>query len=104
MLEGKNSRQGSKTPLHPFRKPGGELYTSESFENWDSIFNFGYTYPELPAKLLNKDNQAVLKAFATKCINESYAPKDKNYPPVPRAAIAEANEMLRKVPTTRSGD
>lgn len=103
ILEASGKEQNSKTPLYPFRNSRGEVYNSEAFDKWDSVFKFGYTYPELPAKLFNPNDQAVLKAYATKCINKQYGPNNKNYPPVPRAALIEANQMILRVPDACTG-
>lgn len=103
ILEASGKEQNSKTPLYPFRDHSGKVYNSEAFDKWDSIFNFGYTYPELPAKLSNPKDQAVMKAYATKRINELYGPNNKNYPPVPRAALIEANQMILRVPGACTG-
>lgn len=103
MVEEAGNVQDSKSLLYPFRNRNGDFYNSEAFDKWDSIFNFGYTYPELPAKLFNKNDQGVMKAYATKCVNQAYAPAKKNYPPVPTAALIEANHMITKVPGACTG-
>ncbi|KAL7267388.1 hypothetical protein RUND412_010029 [Rhizina undulata] len=93
--------QNEKTPLYPFRQRGGKYFTSEDVQRWDSIYEFGYTYPELPAKLFNPDDQGRLKKYCTEKVNELYAPKDPNWPPVPEKAILEANAALESIPKGR---
>lgn len=52
----------------------------------------------MPPNLLNRENQTLLKENVTKSVNQLYAPKNPNYPPVPRERIAEANEIINQCP------
>lgn len=60
----------ANTPLHPFRHPGRNLWTSNDVGNAESIFTYGYSYPEVPQGLSTQD----LQSFTTQKVNELYAP------------------------------
>ena len=59
------------TPLYPFRHPDRNLWTSNDVSSAESIFAYGYSYPEVPQGLSTQD----LQAFATQKVNELYAPQ-----------------------------
>lgn len=103
MLQEPGKEHNSKTPLYPFRNRKGEVYNSEAFDKWNSICDFGYTYPELPATLFTQKDQAALKRHATEHINEQYGPKNKVYPLVPDSALIEANQMILRIPGACTG-
>lgn len=59
------------TPLYPFRHPNANEWTSDDVKTADSIFKYGYSYPEVPQGL----SEGQLKDFVTKKSNELYGPK-----------------------------
>lgn len=59
------------TPLFPFRHPDWAQWTSNDVANAESIFTYGYSYPEVPQGLSTQD----LQAFTTERVNELYAPQ-----------------------------
>lgn len=59
------------TPLYPFRHPNAIEWTSDDVKTADSIFKYGYSYPEVPQGL----SEGQLKDFVTKKSNELYGPK-----------------------------
>lgn len=59
------------TPLYPFRHPDSNEWTSDDVKTADSIFKYGYSYPEVPQGL----SEGQLKDFVTKKSNELYGPK-----------------------------
>lgn len=58
------------TPLYPFRHPNGQEWTSDEIKNAESIFDYGYAYPEVPAGRSGGD----LRTFATERVNTLYGP------------------------------
>ena len=62
--------EGLATPLYPFRHPNGEEWTSDDVKTAESIFTYGYAYPEVPVGKSASD----LKTFATEKANELYGP------------------------------
>lgn len=63
------------TPLYPFRHPDASQWTSNDVDNAESIFTYGYSYPEVPPGVSG------LQSFVTQKVNELYAP-----PPAVQAA------------------
>jgi hypothetical protein len=61
------------TPLHPFRKTGGALYTSEDVSTAASIWSLGYEYPEVPYSYKSRPAND-LKVFTTGQVNSLYGP------------------------------
>lgn len=59
------------TPLYPFRHPDAREWTSDDVKTAESIFAFGYAYPEVPLGRTGDD----LQAFAIQQVNELYGPK-----------------------------
>jgi len=59
------------TLLYPFRHPDLKQWTSNDVANAESIFTYGYSYPEVPQGLSTQD----LQSFATQKVNELYAPQ-----------------------------
>ena len=59
------------TPLYPFRHPNANEWTSDDVKTADSIFTYGYSYPEVPQGF----SEGQLKDFVTKRSNELYGPK-----------------------------
>jgi Common central domain of tyrosinase len=59
------------TRLYPFRHPNRNQWTSNDVANAESIFTYGYSYPEVPQGLSADD----LQAFVTQKVNELYAPQ-----------------------------
>jgi tyrosinase len=66
------------TPLFPFRHADRNQWTSNDVSNAESIFTYGYSYPEVPQGL----STAELQSFTTQRVNELYAPQ----PAVPAQA------------------
>ena len=62
---------GPSTLLYPFRHPNRNQWTSNDVANAESIFTYGYSYPEVPEGLSTED----LQAFTTQRVNELYAPQ-----------------------------
>ena len=58
------------TPLYPFRHPNAREWTSDDIKTAESIFNYGYSYPEVPSGLSGN----ALQKFATEKANELYGP------------------------------
>lgn len=59
------------TPLYPFRTSSGREWTSDQVKTAESIFGFGYSYPEVPQGRSTED----LRAFTSQRINELYGPQ-----------------------------
>ena len=59
-----------QTPLYPFRNPNGQEWTSNQIKTAESIFTYGYAYPEVPAGRSGED----LRAFTCRKINQLYKP------------------------------
>lgn len=62
------------TLLYPFRHQDGKQWTSNDVVTAESIFTYGYSYPEVPQGLSTED----LKSFATQKVNELYAPQPQS--------------------------
>jgi tyrosinase len=60
------------TPLWPFRKADGQYYTSRDVSTAGSIWDFGYSYPEVPAEYRNRSSED-LRVFTTGRINALYS-------------------------------
>ncbi|KAI9789795.1 MAG: hypothetical protein M1835_001430 [Candelina submexicana] len=58
------------TPLYPFRHPNGIEFNSDDIKTAQSTFTYGYTYPEVPVGLSERD----LQTYTTKMINKLYGP------------------------------
>ncbi|KAI9789424.1 MAG: hypothetical protein M1833_002418 [Piccolia ochrophora] len=56
------------TALYPFRHPDGKEWTSDDIKTSDSIFSYGYAYPEVPPTASN------LPSFVTQQANKLFAP------------------------------
>ena len=59
------------TPLYPFRHVDAREWTSDDVKTAESIFEYGYAYPEVPSGQTGND----LKTFAIQKVNELYGPK-----------------------------
>lgn len=59
------------TLLYPFRHPNRNQWTSNDVATAESIFTYGYSYPEVPEGLSTED----LQAFTSQKVNELYAPQ-----------------------------
>lgn len=59
------------TPLYPFRHLDRNHWTSNDVADAESIFTYGYSYPEVPQGLSTQD----LQSFTTEKVNELYAPQ-----------------------------
>lgn len=59
------------TPLYPFRHPNAKEWTSHDVKTAQSIFNYGYSYPEVPPGL----SDDALRQFTSEKVNELYGPK-----------------------------
>ncbi|EPS39027.1 hypothetical protein H072_7203 [Dactylellina haptotyla CBS 200.50] len=66
------------TPLYPFKHPDGSYWTSDDVSDVQSIWKYGYGYPEVPCDRVTMDS-ASLDVFTTSRINalykENVAPK-----------------------------
>ena len=58
------------TPLFPFRHEDGVEWTSDDVKTVESIFTYGYAYPETPNGRSGED----LRTYATEQINRLYGP------------------------------
>ena len=58
------------TPLYPFRHPNGQEWTSDEIKTAESIFTYGYAYPEVPEGKSGDD----LRVFTTERVNQLYGP------------------------------
>ena len=86
--------QDRTTPLYPYRHKDGKYFTSPDIDEWDSIAKFGYTYPEIPAEYFQNNDPEGLQKYVGKVFIKLLGPEDaKAYPPVPKAALEEANKM-----------
>ncbi|KAF7505863.1 hypothetical protein GJ744_012485 [Endocarpon pusillum] len=59
------------TPLYPFRHPDRRQWTSNDVSAAESIFTYGYSYPDVPQGLSTQERQS----FTTQKVNELYAPQ-----------------------------
>lgn len=59
------------TPLYPFRHPNAKEWTSNDVKTAESIFDYGYAYPEVPYGKSRDE----LKLIATERANQLYGPK-----------------------------
>ena len=59
------------TLLYPFRHPDRSRWTSNDVSNAESIFKYGYSYPEVPPGFSTND----LQAHATTQANQLYGPQ-----------------------------
>jgi tyrosinase len=59
------------TLLYPFRHPDRNPWTSNDVATAESIFTYGYSYPEVPQGLSTQ----ALQSFTTQKVNELYAPQ-----------------------------
>lgn len=62
------------TPLYPFRHPNGVEWTSRDVSDAQSIFNYGYAYPEVPPQYHGQTDEE-LRLFAITKVNEGYRPE-----------------------------
>ncbi|KAK4694225.1 hypothetical protein P7C71_g3323, partial [Lecanoromycetidae sp. Uapishka_2] len=86
--------QDRTTPLYPFRHRDGKYFTSPDVDKWDSIFNWGYRYPEMPWGLVDKKDKDELQKYVSRRVIDLYGPEDlKMYPVVPKEAVEAANKM-----------
>lgn len=75
------------TPLYPFRHPSGIEWTSRDVSDAQSIFTYGYAYPEVPPQFQGKSNED-LRLFATTKVNELYRPNlSKSLTPAPAGGV-----------------
>lgn len=58
------------TPLYPFRHPDAREWTSDDVKTAESIFTYGYAYPEVPSGLSGDS----LRTFTIEKVNELYGP------------------------------
>lgn len=65
------------TPLRPFRHPDGREWTSQDINSAIAIFNYGYSYPEIPADFQSRP-ASDLTDFVIGKINELYRPNLNN--------------------------
>ncbi len=56
------------TPLYPFRHADGKEWTSDEIKTADSIFKYGYSYPEVPEGRSGDD----LRQFTAAAVNRLY--------------------------------
>lgn len=66
----RGDRDDLQTPLYPFRRSTGREWTSDDIKTADSIFGYGYSYPEVPTGRSRDD----LRRFATQRFRELYGP------------------------------
>ena len=59
-----------RTPLYPFRNPNRVEWTSDQVKTVQSIFTYGYSYPEVP----QGQSGTALQQFTSQKINELYGP------------------------------
>jgi hypothetical protein len=59
------------TPLYPFRHPDAREWTSDDVKTAESIFTYGYAYPEVPQGRSGDS----LRTFTIQKVNELYGPK-----------------------------
>ena len=59
------------TPLYPFRHPDAREWTSDDVKTAESIFEYGYAYPEVPSGQTGDE----LRTFSIQKVNELYGPK-----------------------------
>lgn len=62
------------TPLYPFRHPDAREWTSDDVKTAESIFEYGYAYPEVPSGRSGND----LRTFSIQKVNELYGPKTED--------------------------
>lgn len=85
------------TLLYPFRHPNRARWTSNDVVNAESIFAYGYSYPEVPQGLSTQD----LQSFATEKVNELYAPQSESSPPAQARLFLGNDSGIPDVPTAR---
>lgn len=59
------------TPLTPFRKSSGQLFTSTDVSSASSIWSYGYAYPEVPVSYRTRSSSS-LTTFVNTQINRLY--------------------------------
>ncbi|KAI9759972.1 MAG: hypothetical protein M1840_002760 [Geoglossum simile] len=70
------------TPLYPFRHPGGNEWTPDELKSYTSIFDLGYSYPEVPQPnkdLPTRDTISIgnlNRNYTVTQANQLYAPDD----------------------------
>lgn len=79
------------TPLYPFRHPDAKEWTSNDVSTAESIFTYGYAYPEVPQGMSSSD----LQAFVTKQANQLYGP-DTNSQSFQGADSGVPQSMLKR--------
>ena len=62
------------TPLYPFRHADAKEWTSDDIKTAESIFEYGYAYPEVPSGQTGDD----LRTFSIQKVNELYGPKTED--------------------------
>lgn len=62
------------TPLYPFRHATGREWTSDDVKTAESIFEYGYAYPEVPSGRSGDD----LKTFSIQKVNALYGPNTED--------------------------
>lgn len=62
------------TPLYPFRHPDAKEWTSDDVKTAESIFTYGYAYPEVPSGRTG----GALRTFAIQKVNQLYGPKTED--------------------------
>lgn len=64
------------TPLYPFRHLNGNEWTSRDVSDAQSIFTYGYAYPEVPSQFYTQTpSTESLQLFTTSKVNEIYRPQ-----------------------------
>ena len=58
------------TPLYPFRHDNGKEWISDDVKTAESIFRYGYAYPEVPFGRSGSD----LQTFTTEAVKRLYGP------------------------------
>ncbi|KAF8250011.1 Di-copper centre-containing protein [Wilcoxina mikolae CBS 423.85] len=61
------------TPLWPFRHPSGSYFTSRDVSTPGSVWDYGYSYPEIPLSYKSRPT-ADLRSFVIGRINALYSP------------------------------
>lgn len=75
------------TPLYPFRHPNGIEWTSRDVSGAQSIYTYGYAYPEVPPQFQGRSNEE-LQLFATTQVNELYRPAlSQSLTPAPTGGV-----------------
>lgn len=88
------------TPLRPFRKASGAIYTSADVSTASSIWSLNYAYPEVPYRF-NGQSAASLQSFARGRVNALYGPTGSGKMKRDLASyVVETPEIEKIVPVT----